>query len=168
VCKGEICVTKPNGSRTCTPPPETPEERHKREVEENRRHECEKKALDKLRDAYRFQDKYKSEDDIQAERYRAIAEQQQRIDAARQLLQDSKEKAAKLAEEAGFYTKHPMPDNLKRDIESSRILLDRQEHDLKSARDGMEQIEDKYDAMLKRYEDLIQNGVRTLPCDPER
>jgi hypothetical protein len=168
-CKGEICVTKPNGQRKCTPPPETPAQRKEREDHEKRQRECEKKAADKRRDEFGFLDKYKTEDDIQTERYRVIAEQQRLIDDAKQRLEGGKAKEAKLVKEAEFYgSKHPMPDDLQRDIDGNRQLLDLEERHLASALKGMQQINDKYDAMLKRHGDLIQNGVRTVPCNPEK
>lgn len=165
-CKGEICVTKANGARTCTRPPESTEQRKKREEQEKRQRECAKRALDKQRDAHVFLDKYQTDRDIQTEQDRAIAEQQRIIDGAQQRLEAGKTKAGKLAEEAKFYTQHPMPDELRRDIESNRKLLDLQEQDLASAREGKRQIIDRYDAMRQRREDLIQNGVRAEPCDP--
>jgi hypothetical protein len=94
-----------------------------------------------------------------------IAEQQRLIDDAKRRLEDGKVKKAKLDEEAKFFEKHPVPDDLRRDIESNWQLLDQQERDLASARKGMQQINDKYDAMLKRYADLLQNGSQTEPCD---
>jgi hypothetical protein len=167
-CKGEICVTKSNGDRKCTPPPETPEQRKKREQQEKRQHECEKKALDKFHDDFGFIDKYKTANDIQEERNRSIAEQQRRIDDAKQRLKVGKDRKAKLDEKAQFFEKHPMPEDLRRDIESNRKLLDQQERDLASLLGEMQRIIEKYDAMVRRREDLGQNGIRPVPCDPEK
>jgi len=168
-CKVEICVTKANGDRKCTQPPETPEQRKKHEEREKRQHECEKKALDKRRDDIRFEEKYKTEEDIQKERDRALTEQQQIIDDAKQRLEGYKTEKAKLADEKEFHEgpKNPMSEDLRLDIESNKKVLDQQQSDLEKARKGMQEINDRYDALLKRHRDLLQNGVRTVPCDAE-
>jgi hypothetical protein len=164
-CRGEICVTKQNGARTCTRPPETPDQRKEREEQEKRQRGCEKKARDIILDDSRFSRKYETEEDIEKERDRFIAEHQRLIDDAKRHLDDGKAKRAKLAEEAKFYEHHPMPDNLERDIENNRQMLELQEHAATSALNEMRQMNEKYDAMRKRREDLIQNRSRTERCD---
>src|SRR5271165_6440617 len=53
-CVGEICKTNPTtGARVCTPPPETAEERNRREAAEKRQRECEKRARDQHLDDLR-------------------------------------------------------------------------------------------------------------------
>jgi hypothetical protein len=168
-CVGEICKTNPTtGARVCTPPPETPEERNRREAAEKRQRDCEKRTRDQHLDDLRFLDKYWSDEIIENERDRALAEQQGRIEDARKRLEDLKAKQKKLDSDANFYgTKHPMPGELRSDIESNRKLLDEQERDKASLVDGMQRVNDTYDGMLKRRRDLLEKGSAPVPCDNE-
>jgi hypothetical protein len=166
-CSGEICVTKANGARTCTLPPETPQQRQKREAAEKARRECEKKARDKLHDDYRFLDKYRAAEDIQAERYRALADQQRLVDSTNERIRALNDERQKLNNEKEFYKTHPMPEELRRDIESIDRMSVLQQRQLASQMDAMEKVNDRYDAMLSRYQDLKQNGVGPSPCDPK-
>jgi hypothetical protein len=166
-CVGEICKTNPvTGARTCTPPPETPEQRKTREEAEKRQRECKKKAHDQHLDDLRFLDKYWSDDIIEDERNRAIAEQQRRINDARKQLEDLRAEQKKLDSDAEFYgTKHPMPAQLRSDIENNRKLLDAQERDTGSLVNGMQQVNERYDLMRKRRRDLLEKGSAPFPCD---
>ncbi len=166
-CVGEICKTNPvTGARTCTPPPETPEQRKRREDAEKRQRECEKKAHDQHLDDLRFLDKYWSDDIIEDERNRAIAEQQGRINDARKRLEQLKAEQKKLDSDADFYgTKHPMPTQLRSDIESNGKLLDAQERASVSLVDGMGKVNERYDEMRKRRRGLLEKGSVPLRCD---
>jgi hypothetical protein len=166
-CVGEICKTDPTtGARDCTPPPETAEERKSREAASKRQRECEKRGRDQHLDDLRFLDKYWSDDIIENERNGVIAEQHRRIEDARKRLEDLKAKQKRLDSDGEFYsTKHPMPEELRSDIESNRKLLDEQERDKASLANGMQQVNDRYDGMQKRRRDLLETGSTPVPCD---
>jgi len=164
-CVGEICVTKPNGDRKCEAPPETDAQRQTRLAQEEREAECQKKRLDRVRDDVAFAQRYDTENKIEDERDRSIAEQQRLIDEARRLLEGTKTRHAALAEEALFHTKGPMPEDLRLDIEANDALLQRQQHDLAAALDDMGKLNDRYDAMVKRRQHLIQSGSQPSRCD---
>jgi hypothetical protein len=166
-CVGEICKTNSaTGARTCTPPPETPEQQKRREDAEKRQRECEKKAHDQHLDDLRFLDRYWSNDIIEDERNRALAEQQGRISDARKRLEELRTVQKKLDSEAEFYgTKHPIPPQLRRDVESNRKLLDAQKRASVSPEDGMRQVNERYDEMRKRRRDLLEKGSVPSRCD---
>jgi len=165
-CVGEICETQPNGVRTCRPPPETPEQRNKREAEEKKRHECEKKIHDSLLDEFRFLDRYPRLEDIEVERDREIVKQQKRSREAKEGRDLLLERAARLEKEAEFYgPKYPMPDELRANIDSNRKVLDAQEALVSTYEKEMNELNKKYDQMVKRREELLRGHHERVPCD---
>jgi hypothetical protein len=135
-------------------------------VAEKNQRECEKRARDPHLDDLRFLDRYWSDDIIENERNGAIAEQHRCIEDARKRLEDLKTKQKKLDSDAEFYgTKHPMPVELRSDIESNAKLLDEQERDKASLVNGMQQVNDRYDGMRRRRRDLLEKGSTPVPGD---
>ena len=165
-CVGDICETQPNGVRKCTPPPETPEQRSKREAEEKKRLDCAKKIRDRLLDDFRFLDRYPRREDIDEERYREIVKQQKSIQDAKERRDLLREKAARLEKEAEFYgPKHPMPDELRADIDSNRKVLDAQEALVSTYEKEMNELNQRYDKMVKRREELLRGHHEPVHCD---
>jgi hypothetical protein len=166
-CVGEICRTNPaTGARVCAPPPETAEQRKKREVVEQQRRQCEKMAHTQRLGDLRFLDRYWSDDVIEEERNRALAQQRMRIGDAGKRLDELRTERSKLDRETEFFgPKHPMPAQLKSEIESSTQLLDTQGRDLDLLVDGMRRINERYDALLARRRDLLEKGSAPVACD---
>ena len=165
-CVGEICETQPNGARECRPPPETAEQRAKREAEEKKKRDCEKKFRDTQLDAFGFLDRYQRREDIEDERDREIVKQQEKIEVAKQRRDSLRDKVASLERDAEFYgPKHPMPDELSADLNFNRNLLDKQETLVSTFENEMTELNQKYDRMVKRREDLLRRGVEPVSCD---
>jgi hypothetical protein len=165
-CVGEICETQPNGARECRPPPETPEQRKKREDKEKKKRDCEKKFRDTQLDAYGFLDKYQRREDIEVERDREIVKQLERINDAKQRRDWLRDRVASLERDAEFYgPKHPMPEELSANLSFNRQLLGKQEALVSTSENEMTELNKKYDRMVKRREDLLQRGVEPVSCD---
>jgi len=165
-CVGEICETQPNGVRKCLPPPETPEQRSKREAKEKKRRDCEKKARDSLLDDFGFLDRYPRRENIEVERDREIAKQRKRIRDANERRDLLRDKEARLEKEAEFYgPKHPMPDELRADIDSNRKVLDAQEALVLTYEKEMNELNETYDKMAKRREEILLDHVGPVHCE---
>ncbi|HYB50876.1 MAG TPA: hypothetical protein VED47_07205, partial [Burkholderiaceae bacterium] len=168
-CAGEICEIWPNGKKECGSPRKTAEQKQKREDEEKALRDCLKKRHDAFAQAEAFLDRYPKEEVIERERDTAVAGQEQRIGVAKQRLAASKARLARLEKEAEFYgTKHPMPEELQRNADSARELVARQDRDLAGFVEEMQQINDKYDAMVARRRDLLKRGLVTVVCGGEK
>jgi len=168
-CASEICELWPNGKQECESPRETPKQKQKREDEEKALRDCLKKRHDELAEAEAFLDRYPKEEDIERERDIAVAGLQQRIGDAKQRLAASKARLARLEKEAEFYgTKHPMPEELQRNVDSARELVARQDRYLAGLVEERQQINDRYDAMVARRRDLLKRGLVTVVCGGEK
>ena len=165
-CVGEICEAKPNGAEECRGPPETDEQRSEREAKEKKERDCRKKIRDGLLDAYAFLDRYPRSEDFEDERDREIVKTLRRIEEAKQRRDAQRHKVAELEKKAEFYgPKHPMPDELRADIDFNRKLLGDEKIGVSQSEKEMIQLNEKYDRMLKRREYLLQHGVEPVSCD---
>jgi len=165
-CVGEICETKSNGATECLSPPETAEQKEQREAKKKKKDACRKKMHDSFLDDLRFMDKYPRRAMIDQERDGRIATQQERINGAQARRKYLRDKAARLSQDADFYSpKHPMPPDLRADIEASRKLLVAQEALLARYESEMRDMNERYDQMLRRWDKLHRGEVEPVDCD---
>ena len=128
--------------------------------------DCKKKIRDGLLDAYAFLVRYPRSEDIEDERDREIVKTLRRIEEAKQRRETQQHKVVELEKNAEFYgPKHPMPDELRADIDFNRKLLGDEETDVSDFEKEMIQLNEKYDRMVKRREYLLRHGVEPVPCD---
>jgi hypothetical protein len=144
-------------------PPLSPEQKEQRALEERKRHERETAAQDQLRKDRALLETYASEDEIEATRDRTLAIRQTLIDRANQSLKEYRADRKHLDDEAEFYLRRPMPDKLKRAIEDNVSLQEQQLHTIGDIRAEMQRINDRYDAELRRYRELVMRGAALMP-----
>jgi hypothetical protein len=140
-------------------PPLTPEQKKKREQEEKERRERERQAQEQLRSDRALLETYASEDEIESSRDRTLASRQALIDRANQQLKEFKMDRKRLDDEAEFYVRRPMPDKLKRAIEDNKALQQQQLRAIDDIRADMRRINERFDAQLRRFRELVNRGA---------
>jgi hypothetical protein len=140
-------------------PPMTPEQKQARDAEDRRRHEREMQAQDQLRKDRALLETYGSEEEIEAVRNRTLAVRQTAIEHANQQLKEYRDDRKHLEEEAEFYSRRSMPDKLKRQLKDNTDLQELQHHSIEDIRLEMEHINERYDADLRRYRELVLRGA---------
>jgi hypothetical protein len=140
-------------------PPLTPEQKKKREEEERKRRALEVAAQDQLRKDRALLETYASEDEIESSRDRTLASRQALIDRANQQLKEFKMDRKRLDEETEFYQKRQLPDKLKRALEDNAALQAQQIKAIDDIRADMQRINERYDAELQRFRELVMRGA---------
>ncbi len=149
-------------------PPLTPEQRKAREQEEKARRERERAAQEQLRKDRALLETYASEDEIDASRDRALAERQRLIDRAAQQLKESRNDRKRLDDEAEFYAKRQLPDRLKRQLDENAELQQQQLRTIEDIRADMQRINERYDAELTRFRELVMRGATPVQRKAEQ
>jgi len=160
-CKDSVIrlLNRDGSVKSTIEPPMTPEEKQAREAEERRRHEREMQAQDQLRKDRALLETYGSEDEIEAVRNRTLAVRQTLIEHANQQLKEYRDDRKHLEDEAEFYARRPMPDKLKRQLQDNTDLQDQQLRAIEDIRAEMRHINERYDADLRRYRELVARGA---------
>jgi hypothetical protein len=140
-------------------PPLTPEQKKKREDDDRKRHEREMQAQEQLRKDRALLETYASEDEIESSRDRTLASRQALIDRANQQLKEFKSDRKRLDDEAEFYVKRQLPDKLKRGLEDNAALQAQQLKTIDDIRAEMQRINERYDAELMRFRELVMRGA---------
>ena len=140
-------------------PPLTPEQRSARELDEKKRHEREMVAQEQMRKDRALLETYASEDEIEASRDRTLASRQTLIDRANQQLKEFKMDRKRLDDDAEFYAKRQLPDKLKRAMDDNAALQAQQAHAIDDIRADMRRINERYDAELQRFRELVMRGA---------
>jgi hypothetical protein len=140
-------------------PPLTPEQRKKREEEEKARRERERSAQEQLRKDRALLEAYASEDEIESARDRVLAERQALIDRATQQLKEYQMDRKRLEDESEFYVKRSLPEKLKRGLADNTELQAQQKRQIEEIRADMQRINERYDADLRRYRELVLRGA---------
>jgi hypothetical protein len=155
-----IRVLNPDGStRRVIEPPLTADQRKARDLEERRRHEREMQAQDQMRKDRALLETYATEDEIQASRDRTLASRQALIDRANQQLKEFKADRKRLDDDAEFYAKRQIPDKLKRALADNATLQEQQLRAIDDIRTDMQRINERYDAELRRFRELVLRGA---------
>jgi hypothetical protein len=140
-------------------PPPTPEQTKARELEELKRRELAKQALEQQRKDRALMETYATEDEILASRERALASRQALIDRANQQLKEFKVDRKRLDDEAEFYSKRELPEKLKRSIKDNAELQQQQLRAIEDIRTDMKHVNERYDADLQRFRELEARGA---------
>jgi hypothetical protein len=140
-------------------PPLTPEQKRARELEAKQRRERETQAQEQLRRDRALLETYASEDEIETSRDRTLAQRQALIDRANQQLKEFKMDRKRLDDESEFYAKRQLPEKLKRALDDNAALQQQQLHAIDDIRADMERINERYDAELRRFRELVMRGA---------
>ncbi len=155
-----IRVLNPDGSvKRVIEPPETPEQKKAREQEEKQRRERERQAQEQMRKDRALLETYASEDEIETSRDRTLAQRAALIERANQQLKEFKMDRKRLEDEKEFYVNRPMPDKLKRALDDNATLQAQQLQAIEDIRADMRRINERYDAELQRFRELVMRGA---------
>lgn len=152
----EIRQLNPDGSlKTIIPAPLTASQR--RELDEKRKLELKQQEDEQAR---KRRDKalieaYASEDEIVAERNRALLSRQNLIDRARERLHDFVQDHGKLMDEAEFYARRKMPPILKRKIEVNEESQRKEQKIIDDTQVETQRISRDFEEKIRRYHDLM-------------
>ncbi|HTT11810.1 MAG TPA: hypothetical protein VMG60_13030 [Burkholderiaceae bacterium] len=155
-----IHVLRPDG----TPyrdiePPLTPEQRNKQEEEEKRKLEEDDAKRAQVRSDRSLLETYASLEEIEAARKRAIADQQKLIDRALERKAELQRERKKLDDEAEFYIKRDMPEDLKRSFAANNESMKLQDQLIANTRAEMKRINERFDGFAKRFKELLDRGA---------
>jgi hypothetical protein len=152
----------PDGSpKKLIPAPPTPEQKKQREEEQKQLIECGRLNHEQRHKDEALMDRFPSEDDLQDARYRELGDQVRVADGASQRLKQLMVERADLKREAKFYDPpHQMPPDLKSDREVNDKLAQNELRIIVKAAHEIQRINDKYDADLKRYRELVLGTAR--------
>jgi hypothetical protein len=103
---------------------------------------------------------YSSERDIDEARERALAANQQALQQAEKRVAGAEKRGKELAAEAEFYTKRPMPPQLKRDVQANELELKANTELLDVKRKEAALINAKYDEDKRRYFALTKPSAK--------
>lgn len=159
---------RPDGSdKDVIPAPTAPDQRSEKEEKDRRRAQCNELNREQKRKDDALLDRYPSEDDLQEARYRELGDQLRLVDQANGRLKKILADGIGLIEQAKFFEPpHQMPPELKRDREVNDELAHRQFLAIAEAFAGIQRVNDKYDAELKRYRELV-TGKAKMPYQCE-
>jgi hypothetical protein len=127
-------------------PPLNAAQREQKAAEDRRKAEEEGRRRDQARRDKALLDAYSDEKEIEDARTRAVDGRRVIIDRARKRMDELQRERKKLDDEAEFYAKRDKPEKLKRDTEAE-----------------LKRINERFDADLKRYRQLVQTGGKPAP-----
>jgi Domain of unknown function (DUF4124) len=137
----------------------SPEQLAAKEAERKRKLDEDIAAKEEKRKNMALLNTYSSEQDIAEARARAIKVNAEAVDEAQRKLADAQKRQQELAGEAEFYTKKPMPRQLKQDIQVNEAAIASHTELLDKKKKEIEAINAKYDEDLRRYRELVKSGV---------
>lgn len=134
--------------------PLTPEELAAKEAEKVRLAEEKKKAEEQARRDRALKESYTTEQDIDKSRDRAIVEIEKNAEQAKNRLDAAQKKQKKLAQEKEFYTKKPMPANLKAQIAENEADIAAQQTALQQKDADIAAVKERFEVDKQRYREL--------------
>ncbi|MET0679986.1 MAG: DUF4124 domain-containing protein [Burkholderiales bacterium] len=137
----------------------SPEQVAAKEAERKRKLDEDIAAKEEKRKNMALLNTYSSEQDIAEARARAIKVNAEAVDEAQRKLADAQKRQQELAGEAEFYTKKPMPKQLKQDIQVNEAAVSSHTELLDKKKKEIEAINAKYDEDLRRYRELVKSGA---------
>lgn len=143
-------------------PPLTAEQKEQRRLEELRKIEAAEKQRMQLRKDLTLLEAYASEEEIEIARARALADRQASIARAQKRIEDFRRERKRLDAETEFYAKRELPEKLKRALADNTSLMRNEEKLIADARAEMTRINERYDADLKRWRELVSSGLKPV------
>ncbi len=154
---------RPDGSvRRVIEPPLTPEQRAARDAEARRQIEEAERQRGQMRRDLSLLETYGSENEIEATRNRALGDRQVIIERANKRMEELKRERKKLDDETEFYAKRDLPEKLKRSLAANNEMQKSQQKIIAETRQEMERVNERYDAELKRFRELVSAGAQPV------
>lgn len=152
---------RPDGSvRRVIDPPPTPEQRAASAAEERRKQEEAQARRETMRRDLALLEAYASEQEIEETRQRALSSRMAIIERAQRRIEEHQRDRKKLDSEAEFYAARELPEKLKRSYQLNDSLVRSEQKIMADARADMERVNERFDADVKRFRELVQSGVR--------
>ena len=128
---------------------------------------CKERSERQFQRDFALLDRYPSEDDLQEARYRELGDRLRQVDQANERLKALIATARDFAEKAKFFEPpHRIPDDLKKGRDFNRKLEEIEFQRIAGDALEIQHINDKYDADLRRYRELV-DGTGKMPCNPK-
>jgi hypothetical protein len=152
---------RPDGSvRRVIDPPPTPEQRAARAAEERRKQEEAEARRETMRRDLALLEAYASEQEIEETRQRALSSRMVIVERAQRRIEEHQRDRKKLDSEAEFYAARELPEKLKRSYQLNDSLVRSEQKIMADARADMDRVNERFDADVKRFRDLVQSGMR--------
>lgn len=159
----EMRVLNRDGSlRQLVPAPLTPEQKAAKAAEEKRKAEEAERALDQRRRDRSLLETYASESEIETLRKKTLESREQQIARSEERLKRLAAERKKLDDEAEFYVKREQPAALKRAFTNNAELVKTEQAIIADTRAEMARINERFDAEVKRFRELVQGGSRPV------
>ena len=152
--------------RTIARPP-TQDELRARALEAKKRLEEEDKQLAQRRRDKSLLEAYASDEEIEAARAKSLESATQSIVRAKARIDNLNGERKKLDDEAEFYKKRVLPDQIKRSFVSNQQEVSQAEKILNDALIETKRINERFDAEKKRFRELLAQGARPVQRNPE-
>lgn len=154
---------RPDGSvRRVIEPPLTAEERAERAAQERRDYFEQERRRAQTRRDIALMETYGNESEIEAARQAALNSRQALIERSRQRLEGYARERKRLENEAEFYANRTLPIKLEHAFEANASLTQSEEKLVADMQAEMLRINERFDAELKRFRELVVAGVRPL------
>ena len=147
--------------------PPTQEELRARALEAKKRLEEEDKQLAQRRRDKSLLEAYASDEEIETARAKSLESATQSIARAKARIANLNGERKKLDDEAEFYKKRVLPDQIKRSFVSNQQEVSQAEKILNDAVIETQRINERYDAEKKRFRELLAQGARPVQRNPE-
>ncbi|MDQ3445742.1 MAG: Atg14 domain-containing protein [Pseudomonadota bacterium] len=147
--------------------PLTQDELRARANEAKKRLEDEDKQLAQRRRDKSLLEAYASDEEIEAARAKSLESAAQAMARAKQRIDGLNGERKKLDDEAEFYKKRVLPDQIKRSFVSNEQQIGAEEKILNDARAETRRINELFDAQKRRFRELLAQGARPVQRNPE-
>lgn len=165
-CTHRAYQIKSGGRSENVEAPLTPEQKAQRKAEMARKKEAEHRTAEEHRLNQALLSSYGSEKDFDIKRDRALAEARKSLEQARERYGEAVKRRQKLANEAEFYQKKPMPDALKAQVKENETELSAQQSAMDARKQDIENIRAKFEAEKNRYNDLTRGRGAAASAPP--
>ncbi len=147
-------------------PPLTAEQRAEREVEAKRQRDEAERQRGQMRRDLSLLETYAHESEIEASRNRALADRQVLIERANKRMEELKRERKKLDNESEFFTKRELPEKLKRSLANNNEMVSAQQKSITDTRADMQRVNERYDAEIRRFRELVKAGATPVLRKP--
>ena len=147
--------------------PLTQDEQRARAMEAKKRLEDEDQHLAQRRRDKSLLEAYASEEEIEAARVKSLESANMAVVRANQRIADLNGARKKLDDEAEFYKKRVVPDQITRSYVSVQQQISAEEKIASDAQAEIQRINERFDAEKKRFREVLAQGGRPVQRNPE-
>jgi hypothetical protein len=153
--------------RRVLPRPLTTEEQKARALEAKKRLDEEERALAQRRRDRALLEAYANEDEIEAARAKSLDTSHEIVRRSQARIEKMDAERKRLDDESEFFKNRALPDTLKRAYSNNEQERAAELKIVKEARTEMQRINERFDADLRRFRELLTQGARPVQRNPE-